>query len=370
MGKKTSRRQAKPKPSWFDIRFDQDSSGFSSLRIPEANLNEFNEAIRNLFAETSLWSELMAMREPIARMLDQRDWSKASSWHLVHHLKCIGEINAGVEEFCPRPYRGWSLDVRQALYIGFFLIKGQVMLAQDPKEDFGFPDLAERLGAKRLIIPATRPLWHLLARPYVQGEIERRRRSRPGIGPDAAVLLVLAETREAEPEWLTLFNETSSQLVRRLAERFGAVDREWDTGNLSGLAVGQAYLTAMELQEHRSAGEVLARALDGEFEHFSRAVQNDLKDEHRSTKRHREEESEAIAGFKLHFINADTDAADEVSDRVRMLIDDPKTPIQLRRLCSLLRRNPLQTDKVLAHTMEVSEKTIRTMKASLREKLL
>jgi len=366
--------RAKPKPTWFDVQFSQPLE-FATLHVPDEHTIAFEDALKGLLTRTALWPELMALREQVIEpMASRRNWQHVKAWHLVHHLKTVADINIGVDHFPPSKYKHLPLDLRQALFLCYCLMRGEVMLDENPAEDFGLPELSHIPRHSRAVLAASKPLGYLVSRPYVIAEICRRRTEDRGGGIDAGLLLTLDEGGEAvDWQWHALFQEAPQDLLARLSQHLAGADREWGTKQPLGLASGQLYFTAKELQGDRTAGEVLARALEGEFAHFSTAVRNDLKDVQRRAREDSKREAEA-ATLVVRF--EDTDREEQIQQgetlkaELRHRIDNPKTDAKLRELARLLLENPDQADDVLAQRIPVkSIKTVRSLKTRLRQTL-
>jgi hypothetical protein len=411
--------QSAQKPDWFDTWFNRPSE-YATLQIPEAHATVFEEAIIDLFSATPLWGQMMEVRAILERQVAEPErWVHIPGWHLVHHLKLMSDINFGVDRFLPARHQRMPLQDRRALYLGYFLVKGLTMLDENQAEDFGIPELAAKLApAERPVLAASQVLWHLVALPHITDEIMRRQKKSAGrgAGVDAGLLAMLDELGEpADNQWRSLFNTPPDAIVARLVKRFHREDRG------TGLTSSQLYETARKLQQDRGAGELLARALEMEVEHYTTAVRNDLRTAHRQTEktsagvsirecpfcyaevnvkqttichqcntafriapekmgnyeiRKSDEEREAVDTFRLAIriqdLPYDTPAERGAAVRatLRQVIKDPKTDTTLCRLATLLLQNPAQSNTVLAHRLGIkSPKTVRALKTKLREML-
>lgn len=366
--------QSAQKPDWFDTRFNRPNE-YATLQIPELHATVFEEATVDLFSSTMLWGTMMELRAILEdQVAEPERWVHVSGWHLAHHLKLMSDINFGVDRFLPARHQRMPLHDRRALYLCYFLIKGLVMLDKNPAEDFGFPELAARLGpAERPALAASQVLWHLVALPHITDEIMRRQKQSAGrgAGVDGALLAMLGEMGEsADDQWRGLFNVPPDAIMARLVKRFHREDRD------TGLTSSQVYDTARRLQSDRGAGELLARALEMEAEHYSTAVRNDLRTAHRKAEKDSDDEREAVDTFRLairirdlpYDTPAERGAAAQAA--LRQMIEDPKTDTTLRRLATFILQNPEQSNTVLARRLGVkSPKTVRDLKTKLRKML-
>jgi hypothetical protein len=394
MGKrpKKQRRIGLPPPDWFATRFDRPSE-WATLRVPEEQAIEWLVGATRLLNETPLWRELIAVQEPFLRQIRRRDWSAVSPWRLVHHLKVLGDILAGIESFLPEPYRRWPLEVRQGLYLTIFLTHGAEAIEENPQEDFGLPEVASWPPEARTVIPAARPLWHLLAQPAIVAAI--RFHCIQHEGSDAGLLALLHEGQgEGERRLMPLLGETPGELLTRLVActDLKKADLNYRTGP-QGNIPSQAFFALHELQGEQSAPEVLARALMGEYDNWLDLAEEQLHAERRKDRR----EEPVSEAFRIRFEYQDEPRSGEIGEaelpaaeptaldrliarqdetaraqmvqRIRDFLRNPKLNNKLRHHFRLLLQNPAQSEAALARQLGVIRKTVRNNATKLRKLL-
>jgi DNA-binding CsgD family transcriptional regulator len=346
----------------------------------------------HVITDTPFWHALVTVQDPLLQQIRACDWSAVSPWHLVHHLKVLGDIRTGVETFLPDPYRAWPAEVRQELFLALFLIHGAAAIEDNPLEDFGLPELAHLPVTARAVLPAVRPLWHMLAQPAVVAAIRYHRERH--VGGDNGILALLHEVpKEMEFHWISLLRETPGELLARLDEYAPLQKADWNfhTGRHDNIP-SEVFITLQELRGDQRAGEVLARALMGECDQWLDRAAERLRTERR-TARQQEPLSDAL---RIRFGDTDKWQRGEIGEaalpttdptaldrltrrdemlrpsidqRVRGLLDDPKLNNKLRHLLQLLRQKPDQSVAALAHQLGTTPQTVRNYLAKIRKLL-
>lgn len=368
-----AKQSSKSRPSWFTARFDQ-TSEWATLHVPEEWAAEWLLGAARLFNETTLWWELVGIQSILLDQIKRRKWAKVSPWHLVHHLKVAHDVKIGMTQFLPPPYRGWPMEIRQALYLAHCIMKGHAMIEDNPAEDFGLAALASIPLAVRPALAAVQPLWHCLAEPAVR-EAVHYHRSHHEAGFDAGLLQLMTELEDApEPaRSFTLINETPELLLKRIEAmpELRKADHHYVSRRAEGNIPSEVFFALHDLLKRDSAASALARAMQGELDEWPEMVRQNVQGA----------KPELIITFDdtpTWLINGgypdaaalqeqvNREQAFHAADRLmEILRDDVTLPSDLRKLLEMLAADAEQSNVALASALGVTSATIGTWKKKL-----
>ncbi len=356
-------------PTWFTVRFNQPSE-WASLHVPEAHITEWLEGAACLFRDTSLWDELIGIEATLAQRIKEQDWSSVSPWHLVLHLKIAQDIKTGMTHFLPPPYSNWPIELRQASFLAYCLIKGHTMIEDDPNEDFGLPELAHISREIRPVFAAVKPLWHCLAEPIVRTTIAYHHSHHPD-GVDAALLKLMTELGDNPDNtyWHMLSAETPTAFWKRVVEHreLQLADHHYVSKQSQGNVSSEVFFRLNDRLHTESAASALARALTGDLDDW-------LTDAARSIQHSQPDfivtfddtptwlTTGGYADAETHTSHERRDQAERRVIQLRQLMDDPKFPVHLRQLVTLIKDDPALSNIQLAKKLGVSSATIGNWK--------
>jgi hypothetical protein len=410
---KASRR----KHSLVARRFDEPSE-WGRLRVPPAEASGWVKGAEELINATPLlWPTLIAAQRPLIQSLRELDWAHRSGGQLVEDFHILGNINEGVSTLLPSPHNRRPLDQLRAFYLANFIMHGCAALAENPAEDFGWPNAGHLSPWSRAVLPALRPLSYMLAHPAIIMTIQARLHQHQD--GDAALLALDLEGREyAERRWFPLLGIAhqsytegedasavfgSASVFKSLMEQFALQDRDPVLKQRTG-DVASELIEALAAM-NASAGDLLADVLSGSTTEFGEVVKEGLRRAHtqeakhhkvrirftheHETIRHRQgrggllrwhaPEKTAAPGptpeEKLLFTDEEREAAQEERDQAALRIREAarraeeekvnQLPNKLRRLYMLKRQNPTQSIEALARRLGKSTATIRNWHAKL-----
>lgn len=363
-------------PDWFTVQFDRPSE-WATLRIPDEHFVEWQEGAVRLFTETSLWDGLVRIQFTLVEKIKERDWTAVSPWHLVLHLKLVHDIKSGMANFLPTHCRTWPVEIQQACFFAHCLMKGHAMIEEDHGEDFGLPELARLPATVRPILAAVKPLWHVLAEPAIRAAIQFHR-SQHEQGFDAGLVKLLTELDERPDaaSVLALLETTPGAIVKRIRERgeLHAADHHYLSHEPEGNVLSEAFFHLNEFLKRDSAATALARAMLGDLDGWTKTVRRNVQAAKQDLVVEFEDTPTWVVSGGFPDAEAtqnreDLERAYASTDRLtKILRDDVTLPAHLRRLLTLLLKDPLQTNVTLGKHLGKSSATIGTWKRELAAK--
>ena len=383
-------------PDWFAVRFEQPLE-WATVHVPAESFDEWLLEITRLLTGTNLWHELLTVEASLVEQIRQRDWSKVSPHHLVHHLKLSQDMKRGAANFLPPPYDQWPLSVRQALYFLHFVLIGLAKINDNQDEDFGLPEVAKKMPPEtRPVLAATIPLWNCLAEPAILAAISYHRSRHPE-DFDAGLLKILMDfeahaawgaerkgtvaplmasiATEAEAaRWLAAFGDTPEAVRIRLCqvEGFQKHDTRFQSHEREGNVASEAITTLSEWLRGESGASALARALEGklgawpdEVKHGLDAAKPDL----------------VTPSFVVRFgatptwllpnsEEADGETISPRTEQLQEILNNPRLPVEYRQLLELLLKKPNAKNIDLAAALGVAPATIGNWKKKLTTEYL
>lgn len=382
-------------PDWFSVRFEEQSE-WATIRVPVESFDEWLLEIARLLNETNLWHDLLAIEALLVEQIRHREWSKVSPHHLVHHLKLSQDMKRGAAGFLPARCSSWPLQARQVLYFLHFLLVGLAKVNDNPNEDFGFPEVAQKLPLKtRPVLAATIPLWNWNAEPAVLAAISYRRSQHPD-DFDAGLLKVLmdfeaivnwnnADTDKVSPimasiaadaeamRLLALFGDTPEEVRSRVCQRevFQKHDKHFLLYEREG-NVGSEVIEVLNEKLRGESGAALARALAGDLGPWEDEVTQKLDEA---------KPDPVTPSFVVRFgatptwllpnsKEAEEETTSSRTQQFQKMLNDPKLPVKYRPLLELLLKKPNAKNVDLAKDLGESSATIGNWKKKLANKYL